>query len=392
MDGMGEELREQSGVWRHLWRRRDEVAEVSARVCPRPLERLLLTGCGDCHAAAEYGEALLDLRSVMPVRGFPPMELGRARPHLLGPGSLLVAMSVSGRTPRVLEAVGVALRQGASVLGLTDDPESPLARRASRRFILGTAPPETLGRTDYRDPEAALYTGYHRPVPQTKTFGALQSVLAMLCLEWERLGPSGRGSPLEAVEADLAGLPELAAAGARAAEAAAESLLERVRPRCRITFCGTGWNGSSARFCAYKLLELTVPADFSDIEEFCHTRYLTTERGDAVVFLVEGEGALERVGEIAPVVEDELGAASVTLSTAPEGPEGPDGLGRTTPRFFAGPVTPEVSPLVLAHAGAHLVRRLALSWGLDTDRFRAGVEEERYVRGSTRMIRESKIR
>jgi glucosamine 6-phosphate synthetase-like amidotransferase/phosphosugar isomerase protein len=278
--------------------------------------------------------------------------------------------------------VGLALRRGASVLGLTDDPEGPLARSTPHRFVLGTAPPEALGCTDYRDPEAALYTGYHRPVPQTKTFGALQLALALLCLELEHLAASGRGSPREAVEADLAGLSGSAGSGARAAESAARTLLGRARPRCRVTFCGTGLNASTARFCAYKLLELAVPAAFADIEEFCHTQYLVTERGDAVVFLAEGEGALERVGEIAPVVEEELGAASVTLSTAPA----------SSGAFAAEPVTPEVSPLVLAHAGAHLVRRLALSWGLDTDRFRAGVEEERYVRGSTRMIRGSRIR
>lgn len=387
MDGMGQELREQPGVWEQLWQRRQEVADAVARACPAPPRLLVLAGCGDCHAAAELGESLFDLRSRVPVRALPAMELSRARPHLLGPGTLLAALSVSGRTPRVLEAVGVGLRQGASVLGVTDDPSSPLAASVPHCFVLGTAPPDALGRTDYRDPEAARYTGYHRPVPQTKTFGAVQLALELMCLGSRGLGaPSARGSPEGTLEGDLARLPALAEAAVRAGEAAAESLLGRVRPGCRVTFCGTGLNRSTARFCAYKLLELTVPAGFSDIEEFCHTRYLITGRQDAVVFFAGDEGELERVGEIAPVIEEELGAASVSLTSAAALAPG------LRNGFAIGPVSLEVSPLVLAHAGATLVRRLTLSWGLDTDRFRAGLDEERYVRGSTRMIRESRIR
>jgi hypothetical protein len=38
------------------------------------------------------------------------------------------------------------------------------------------------------------------------------------------------------------------------------------------------------------------------------------------------------------------------------------------------------------------VREVARRWGVDTDRFRAGLDEERYVRGSTRIIRDSRIR
>jgi len=85
------------------------------------------------------------------------------------------------------------------------------------------------------------------------------------------------------------------------------------------------------------------------------------------------------------VVEDEVGAAAVVFSTAAgEGPAGRDLVG-----LPAVPV--EVAPLLLAHAASYLVRGLAAAAGVNTDRFRAGVEEERYVRGSTRMIRESRI-
>ncbi len=385
MDAMGIELEEQRGVWVRLWERRAEVGDVLRGVSPPGLRRIVLTGCGDCHAAAEYGESLFELRTGFLVRGLPAMELTRAREHLLGPHTLLVAMSVSGRTPRVLEAVRAARRRGSPVLGVTDDPSGDLAREADRSFVLGASPPAALLRTDYADAEAARYTGYERPVPQTKTFGALQFFLALLCLQAEGACPSGRGSPAVRVERALEELSRLASRAAAAAGEAARRLGTRTRPGGLVTFAGTGSAASSARFASYKLLELARPALWTDAEEFCHTAYLVTGPGDAVVFLVQDGRTAERVGEIVPVVEDEVGAAAVVLSTAAgEGPAGTCLVGLPA-------VPSEVAPLLLAHAASHLVRGLAAAWGVDTDRFRAGLEEERYVRGSTRMIRQSRI-
>jgi len=332
VDTMGLELFEQLEVWRRLWGRRGEVADLIAQVSPTPPGRVVFTGCGDCHAAAEYGESLLAWRSELPAQGLAAMELSRARSYLLGPGSLLVAASVSGRTPRVLEAVQAGLRNGASVLAITDDPAGPLARAVSSTLILGTAPPETLGVTDYQDSEAARYAGYQRPVPQTKTFGALQLAVALTCLELARLLPSGRGTPRATLERELERLRTSASAAAEVAHAAANALLHASRPLARVTFCATGLNAGTARFCAYKLLELTVPAAFADIEEFCHTQYLVTGPGDVVVFLVQDEAGFERAGEIAPVLEREIGAACATLTTGP-------GRGEGTGRYTLGGVS-----------------------------------------------------
>ncbi len=387
MDAMGIELGEQPGVWSDLWERRAGLgAALEPLLGGRPPERVVITGCGDCHAAAEGAEWLVERRTRIPVRGLAAMELTRGRPHLLGPGTLLVALSISGSTPRVIEAVRMARAAGARVLGITDNPASPLAREAEAVFVLGTAPPEALGRTDYRDPEAARYAGYHRAVPQTKTFGAMQLALVLLSVALEDLAPSGAGTPRSDLEPWLRRLPELAAEVSPAAEQAARTALGKARPRARAAVSGTGPNGPTARFLAYKMLELALPAAHAEIEEFCHTLYLVTGPGDVAVFLAHDRGTLERTAEIAPVLEGEIGAAVQVLSTAPA-PERPEPWLVRLP-----PVPPEVSPLVLAFAGSCWVRALARGWGVNTDRFRAGVDEERYVRGSTRMIRESVIR
>jgi glucosamine 6-phosphate synthetase-like amidotransferase/phosphosugar isomerase protein len=253
---------------------------------------------------------------------------------------------------------------------------------AGESLCLGAAPAETLSATDYRDPQAAEYVGYQRQVPQTKTFGALQLALSLLCLELEALAPSGRGSPRESVLADLEALPERAADTLRAGGRAAAHLLERARPRCAVTFCGTGLGLPVARFASYKLLELACPAAFAETEEFCHTHYLVTGPGDAVVFLTHDAGSLERSREIVPVLADEIGAVPSILGRL---------AGDAATEEAMPATTVEVAPILLALAASALVRDLARGWGVDTGRFRAGVDEERYVRGSTRMIRHSAI-
>jgi hypothetical protein len=184
------------------------------------------------------------------------------------------------------------------------------------------------------------------------------------------------------VERALACLPESGLAAAGVAADAATRLGATLRPGAFATFCGSGLGFSAARFSAYKLLELATAAAFSETEEYCHTYYLVTGAGDGLVLLAHGPLVLERAREIAAVVSEEIGASVAILSTC--GAEGPWELALPE-------VPPEVAPLLFAHAGAHLVRRLAASWGISTDRFRAGLDEERYVRGSTAMIRHSRI-
>ncbi|WP_025324415.1 SIS domain-containing protein [Deferrisoma camini] len=374
-DAMGVELAEQPGVWRALLGRFAEArAAVGVALGGRPVERVVVAGCGDCHAAAEWAEWLWE--PSLRVRGLSAMELSRARLHLLGPGTLLVALSVSGKTPRVLEAVACARAGGARVLGLTDHPASPLAREADAVFCLGASPPEALDRTDYKNPRAAVYSGYHRPVPQTKTFGAMQLALVAV---GQALG-AGEGGEAWGELPGVAGpaAEAAAAAGARAAAAA--------RPGCRIAVAGTGPGLPAARFAAYKFLELVVPAGHGEIEEFCHTWYLTTEPGDLVLFLVHDEATYERVAEIVPVVEGEIGAVVQALCTwAPAG---------EAPGWAVGlpAVGGRVAGILLPFAAAHWVRAVARAWGVNTDRFRAGKDEERYVAGSTRMIRRSRLR
>jgi len=62
-------------------------------------------------------------------------------------GDVVVGISASGETPYVLGAIGLAKRRGAVTVGVTSNPHSALARRASVAITLDTGPEAIAGST-----------------------------------------------------------------------------------------------------------------------------------------------------------------------------------------------------------------------------------------------------
>lgn len=105
-------------------------------------KRIILTGCGDCHAVAlaarQVFEQLIGNRAVECI---PPLDLARYYPTWKaageGPGETLVlAMSNSGGTPRVVEAATRMRKFGARVVALTQRADSPLANAADKYLAI----------------------------------------------------------------------------------------------------------------------------------------------------------------------------------------------------------------------------------------------------------------
>ncbi|MHA2499294.1 MAG: SIS domain-containing protein, partial [Candidatus Hodarchaeales archaeon] len=98
-----------------------------------------------------------------------------------------VGISVSGKTPRVQEALHCAKAKNALVAGITDNPNSPIAGMANELSIVtGASPPEALETSDYETVEAAQYTGYHHDCAQTKTYLANVFALLLLAATWSQ--------------------------------------------------------------------------------------------------------------------------------------------------------------------------------------------------------------
>lgn len=93
---------------------------------PARFANVFLVGCGGSLFTFAPLRCLLD-RSPVPVLAFNSAELVLRRPALLGPGSLVIVSSTHGATRETAEAAHAAQAAGASVIGVTQDPDSIVA-------------------------------------------------------------------------------------------------------------------------------------------------------------------------------------------------------------------------------------------------------------------------
>src|SRR3990172_1564887 len=96
----------------------------------RGLQRVVFVACGTSYHAAVVGRFMVERLAGLPAE----MDIGsefRYRDPLVGPETLIVALSQSGETADTLGAVKVAKQKGAPVIAITNVVGSALAREAT---------------------------------------------------------------------------------------------------------------------------------------------------------------------------------------------------------------------------------------------------------------------
>jgi glucosamine--fructose-6-phosphate aminotransferase (isomerizing) len=105
----------------------------------RGIERVLLVACGTAFHAAMLGRAMMERLAGIPAE----MDLGsefRYRDALVGPETLVVAISQSGETADTLGAVKAARLKGCPILAITNVVGSALAREATGVLYMNAGP------------------------------------------------------------------------------------------------------------------------------------------------------------------------------------------------------------------------------------------------------------
>jgi glucosamine--fructose-6-phosphate aminotransferase (isomerizing) len=154
------EIREQPAAIRRLLGHRAEYARVAEAAAKRNGGLVRMVGHGSSDNAASYGvygfgilAGLTALRDSISLTVYYNAKIDLR-------GSLVVALSQSGQTPDVLEYVTRARREGAFTVGVTNHPESELARTA--------------------DAVLPLAAGDERAVAATKTYVNQLAAIALL--------------------------------------------------------------------------------------------------------------------------------------------------------------------------------------------------------------------
>jgi glutamine---fructose-6-phosphate transaminase (isomerizing) len=325
--------------------RRGEVARA-AQALDR-VEIAHVVGCGTSYysaIAATYG---LHEIAGLPAAAYNAFEFAAYPPAGLDRAAL-IAISHTGGTPSVLDALATARRGGAVTIGLTDVPWSPVSE-ATPCVILGEG-----------GAEAAL--------PKTRSYVA--SLLKHYLLAADMAARRGRDATpyLRALEA----APETAQAVLDASAAPAQRLGAAMRDRPRMFVVGGGPNLATAYEGALKLQESAqVPAHAWEIEETMHGPWVSIDPGDFVVVLAFRGPSFAKAAGFASAIAGV--GAEVWLIT-----DATDPVPRVAHRTELALAAPEcLTPLYAVLPLYHFAYHVALARGVRPDAMR--LTDERYL-------------
>lgn len=218
----------------------------------RAVQRVYVIGDGDSYHAALAAEMAFESCGVATCRPMSALRFLEYGAPALRPGDrerpLVIAVSVSGATPRVLQAVERAREHGALTLALTGTATSPLAERAGRSVAVELAARQrSPGIRTYQASLVGLFLIAAR-LGETRArdrSGALRRAIAQLCDAVE--------ATVETIARPCADLVEIVAAGPATVVA------------------GSGPSYGTARHAAAKLVEAAgLTANPQDLEEWWH--------------------------------------------------------------------------------------------------------------------------
>jgi glucosamine--fructose-6-phosphate aminotransferase (isomerizing) len=257
---MAAEMAEQPEVLARLAGRAAADAAAVRAVVPRPLAGIVFLARGSSDNAAVFGRYLAELCAGRPAGLAAPSLYTRYHADVDWTGYLMIALSQSGATPEIISTCQAVRGAGATVIGITNEPGSPLAGAV-----------DLLLATDARA---------ERAVPATKTVTAQLAVLVTVAAALGT-GP-GAGDT-------LSGLPTAVAATLDDPGPARE-LARRWHGIDRLVVAGRGLGYAAALETALKVAETTgVLAEGMSAADLYHGPIAAVYAG-APVLLVKGGG------------------------------------------------------------------------------------------------------
>jgi glucosamine--fructose-6-phosphate aminotransferase (isomerizing) len=305
------------------------------------LQRVVLVACGTSYHAALVGRFLIERLAGISAE----VDLGseyRYRDAVLGPQTLVVALSQSGETADTLGAVKAARDKGAPIVGITNVVGSALAREST----------------------GLLYThaGPEIGVASSKTFTATLTACYLLAL-W--LGRRRGAIPAEEGRKHIQGLLELPRLLERVLESepAIAELARDLADYKNFLFLGRGIHYPIALEGALKLKELSyLHAEGYPAGEMKHGPIALIDDGMPVVALTPRDGSYDRM---MGTIEEVRAREGRVIALAHEGDRE---IGARVSRVLTVPVSAELlSPIIMAVPLQLLAYHLAVRLGRDVD-------------------------
>ncbi len=326
------EIHQQPGaITRLLSIESEAVARVAEAIRAARPHFVLIAARGSSDNAAVFGKYALGAFAGLPVAlAAPSVTTYYGRMPAVG-GALVIGISQSGQGEDICEVVRQAREQGAITLGITNNPDSRLAKTAEHAIF--------------------LHAGEERSLAATKTFTAQLTVMAMLAAHL---------ADDPALKDELAQLPDWVA-HTLALSAGVPARAERYRYMSHCVTLGRGFNYATAFELALKLKELTyiVATPYSSAD-FRHGPIAQIEEGFPVLVIAPGGRVLD---DMLDLIRDlrQREAELLVISNDPAALE----LAHTPLPI---PAVPEwLSPIIGVIPGQLFALGLTLAKGYDVD-------------------------
>lgn len=133
------EMGEQPSVLEAIAAQRSALQERIRAAVPHQPHGICLVARGSSDNVAVHARYLLELATGLPVSMAAPSLVTRYGASLKTAGYLVIALSQSGRTPEIVSVAASMRAQGAAIVAVTNEVDSPLAESAAVTLSVGTS-------------------------------------------------------------------------------------------------------------------------------------------------------------------------------------------------------------------------------------------------------------
>lgn len=131
------ELDSTAATLERLWLQRHSIASVAFQLVSQPIRQVFLVGSGDSLIAAQLTARDMEMLSGLPCRAYQAYEFIHDARFLLDSCCLVIVISASGRPSPVLDALAVAAKSPARILGVTNQSTEPFTALANHCLFTG---------------------------------------------------------------------------------------------------------------------------------------------------------------------------------------------------------------------------------------------------------------
>lgn len=270
-------IRETPEALRRLIDNPPPIAAIRMAILERDIDKVWIAGSGTSLFASEIAARLWEEACGVDTEAIGALQFREQVETLdIGANTLVIAISQTGATNVLVEALSIARERGSLSLACTAFPESPLAKAADFVLESQTGPENTPGKTK----------GF---ITTTVAVGIVALAIAANDNDWK--------APAEALISRISDTIS-------ATDKVIDGWVDRLKGANALWTVGSGYMAPAAVEGGLKMLEVAkLPVIGKELEEMLHGQFHAIGAGAGIVFLAGMIGKSNRIGDLRRVID-----------------------------------------------------------------------------------------